>query len=412
MKNRIIALAATAAFSIAVAQAQPSPGPWGAFHGNAQRTGHTTLVGPSNPVVAWTLDLKGPMISSPIVAPDGTIYTGAVWSETRNPEAFIWAIHPDGTVKWKYPLPFVDHQTVSSPALDSAGNLYVGLADGKFISLSPAGALRWQYQAEKPVETHPAIGQNGNVYVVLDGKLTAFTPAGSILWQFDLQFNGMVTTPAIDRIDGTIYCTKWVGNGDVNIHIMAIRPDGTLKWDSGDYSGGGGSVAQAPNGDLISAGYNYVIRDRETGAAKSFIYGPWDWETFQTPAIDPQNNTYLTYRWGIAKFNSTGVMQWHKEWNVNGSLGRSVSSFLVDGEGKIFVGMGHSKRASIPIEKTFRVYDSNGNLLKSIDMPETMLSTSAGIGPDGTIYIGCLDGKLYAFKQGNNRPADNGKGRK
>src|SRR5688500_3700821 len=60
---------------------------WPMFHGNAQRNGQSSAVGPQTASILWSFDMNGPMINSPAIGPDGTIYTGSVWDEDLQPSA-------------------------------------------------------------------------------------------------------------------------------------------------------------------------------------------------------------------------------------------------------------------------------------------------------------------------------------
>jgi outer membrane protein assembly factor BamB len=113
------------------------------------------------------------MISSPVIGPDGTIYTGSVWQETLTPSSWIYAINPDGTLKWRFRTAWRDYQTASTPAIGPQGQVFVGAADGSFYAIGPQGNQLWVHHAEKPVETHPVVFGD-RVYVNHEGKRTAF----------------------------------------------------------------------------------------------------------------------------------------------------------------------------------------------------------------------------------------------
>jgi len=139
--------------------------------------------------------------SSPMIAPDGTIYVGANNSN-------LYAINPDGTLKWLYeaerevagiwstPALSLDERTIfftankggvyaldretgkprwqfgvygsvySSPTLDSQGTLYTGSTIGHVFALrSETGGLVWDLDVETPVWTAPAIRSDGTLVV-------------------------------------------------------------------------------------------------------------------------------------------------------------------------------------------------------------------------------------------------------
>jgi len=89
---------------------------------------------------------------------------------------------------------------------------------------------------------------------------------------------------------------------------------------------------------------------------------------------------------------------YQKERIENNFLGTSHGSALIDGQDRIVQGMGLGKRWAIGIEKAIRIYNTSGTLLKVINLPEIPGYSSPAIGSDGTLYIGCVDGKVYAIR--------------
>ena len=88
----------------------------------------TPAISAGNPV---TIEI----ISSPAVAPDGTIYVGSK-------DNSLYALKNDGTVKWRYDT---GDQIVASPAIGSDGTVYVGSADRQLYAINPDGTLKWVY---------------------------------------------------------------------------------------------------------------------------------------------------------------------------------------------------------------------------------------------------------------------------
>ena len=63
--------------------------------------------------------------SSPMVGADGTIYMGASTTD-KNISSSLYAIHPDGTQKWRYELGIGTNIPYISPALSRDGNILIG----------------------------------------------------------------------------------------------------------------------------------------------------------------------------------------------------------------------------------------------------------------------------------------------
>lgn len=76
---------------------------------------------------------------------------------------------------------------VSSPAVDTKGNIYFGSTDFFFYKLSPSGELLWKYDATNQINSSPALNTNENVVYFGEsgGILYAMdTTTGSVLWTF------------------------------------------------------------------------------------------------------------------------------------------------------------------------------------------------------------------------------------
>jgi hypothetical protein len=389
MFMRFIKITALFGFAISlftVAQAQ-----WPQYHGNAQRTGRTAAIGPTTPTLKWAFDLKGPMLSSPVVGADGTVYTGSVWQESLTPSSWIYAISSDGTLKWRFRTPWRDYATASSPALGPQGQVFVGAADGSFFAIDSNGQQLWVHHAAKPVESHPVVFGD-RVYVTLDAKLTAFNLTGQIQWQYDLGINYR-GGPAV-ATDGTIYA--FTSNSTV-----ALNPDGSVKWTNSLYTGSSVTPVVSPNGDVIVAGDSLVALSPIDGALKWIYYRGWSLASFGAPAVDPQGNVYYSAYVYVWKLSPSGSVIWEKMLEgANGFLGSTFTSLAIDGAGKLYAGMGTGKRWAIPMEKFAYVWNStSGAQLGSFPVPEITSLSSPAIAPNGTIYIGCLDGKLYALQE-------------
>ncbi len=374
---------------------------WTCFGGNPQRTGRTTAVIPNSPVQKWSFDLKGPMISSPVVAQDGTIYTGSVWWEGFVPNTYVTAINPDGTLKWRYESGWLEDQSLSTPAIGPGGEIYFGTADGYFYALSSAGQLLWRYPASSNVNSQPVVAPNGTIYVYLGEQLTAFNPNGTVQWQHPLGRN-VPGGPTLGT-DGTIYAVASTG-------VIALWPNGTLRWTSAV----GGSVAPpvvSQFGDVLVAGTYLNSLDAATGNLRWTASPTFGMGNYGMPGVDAQGNVFYTAYVYIWKFDRFGATVWERQFLQGNRLGQSYSSIAVDGAGKIVHGMGSGKRWAIDIEKRLVIRDTNGNEVATFNLPECTSNSSPAIGPDGTAYIGCLDGRLYAFGASFGDGPGGGRGR-
>jgi len=361
---------------------------WSTFHGNNQRNGLTSVVGPARPKVKWTFDIGGPVICSPVIAPDGSIVVGTTWGETKKPTLAVTAVKPDGTLKWRFELPWYEDETLATPAIAADGKVFVGTANGLFLCLDANGSEVWRFQAAQAVRSHVLVGSDGNVYVNLDGQLTSFTPTGTLRWRQPIGTN--LEGGPTETLSGTIVVV-----GDQG--VTCFSTSGSQLWNA-PISGTGAPVAVSPNGDVIVGGGSVVALNAATGAVKwnsgIFAYG-----TYLSPTTDAQGNVYYGFDYNVYKISATGNVLSHQYLQDPNSnyLGSTYCSPLLDGAGHLYWNMGTGKRWAIPFEKAMTVFNTNLAITSQTPLPEATYTSNPAIADDGTLYIGCLDGKLYAF---------------
>ena len=139
-------------------------------------------------------------------------------SQTGQPKA---EAKKPGTVLWEFETEFwVD----SSPAIGPDGIVYVGSWDDKVYALDgKIGAEKWEFKTGFGTRSSPAIGSDGTIYVGSeDNKIYALNgKSGAKKWEFETGFN-VSSSPAIGS-DGTVY----VGSGDNKLY--AINPNSGVK---------------------------------------------------------------------------------------------------------------------------------------------------------------------------------------
>lgn len=174
----------------------------------------------SNGTQKWNYTMGSSTYASPAISADGTIYIG---SSDKN----LYAINPDGTLKWKYLTePGVNYNGISysTPAIGADGTIYFGSENGRFYALNPDGTLKWKYKVSTGgyVRSSASIGADGTIYFTAD-DLYAMNPDGTLKWKNNATSGSSWSTPAIGK-DGTIYVSRGTG------YLNAFNPDGTLKW--------------------------------------------------------------------------------------------------------------------------------------------------------------------------------------
>jgi outer membrane protein assembly factor BamB len=231
--------------------------------------------------------------------------------------------------------------------------------------------------------TSPTIGPDGTIYVSDVGfRIIAVTPDGSLKWQVWTQ-GEVVDSPAVGS-DGTIYVQiddppQLPPCGTVlNKCLVALNPDGTIKWtlrDMGEFD----SPAVGSDGTVYIDG----LAVGPDGAVK--------WEspgTFSSPSIGLDGTIYGSAGNGVYAVNPDGTVHWRFPSNSTG-----VS---IDSAGTIYFGNAGNIYALNPdgsLKWSFNV----GFTGCPPDLVTYVAACDPVIGSDQTLYIGSADGTLNAI---------------
>lgn len=206
-------------------------------------------------------------IFGPILGPDGTIHA---IGQTGSSQSTLFAINPDGSIRWKKPLSSsgsvpgggfsvgpegtiylvgakvgalsetgAEKWTVdpadpkTGAAVDKAGNLYYVSTSDALISLSPDGNTRWQYDFSQTIDgntTMAITGKNDIIIPVAAGdKVVSISQGGSKNWEFDDQ--GNLQFPTTNFMYSPIVSSKnKIIFADHQEKLYALNSDGTLSW--------------------------------------------------------------------------------------------------------------------------------------------------------------------------------------
>jgi len=173
--------------------------------------------------------------STPAIAADGTIYAAGSNATGINN---IYAINPNGTIKWSKPYCPVIGFASSAIALANDGTIYLSAklnanvpADGVLKAYDPLdGTEKWSVTltGTNVEQGGPAVAADGTVYLGNNGgTMKAYNPAnGAVLWTFPPtgSIGGIEVVPAIDNL-GRLYFGTTTGN------FYVLNSDGTLAYD-------------------------------------------------------------------------------------------------------------------------------------------------------------------------------------
>lgn len=226
-------------------------------------------------------------LASPVVGQDGTIYVTIG-------EDMLFAVTPNGQQKWVFAFAHDWEMSFTSPAIGQTGVIYLG-TEGKengvdysrIYAVNPDGSLRWSYPVDdgRFVRASPAIGPDGRIYIAtkaggdnLPAKLIALSPDGQKIWDYTVDRvhqtpDDSYSSPSLGA-DGLIYFGAETG------FLYALNPDGSLNWkfplqDGINWS----SPAIAENGTLFIGtigGANYAGRFYALKSASlGYTASPW-----------------------------------------------------------------------------------------------------------------------------------------
>jgi len=246
--------------------------------------------------------------STPAIAEDGTVYVGDF-------EGNFYAIDSNGSLRWHYHIPDPGGNSIaSSPAVAPDGTIYFGAMmsghNGYIYAMNPNGTVKWRYPTGNYVETDPAIGNDGTIYIGSDDHyLYAMNPNGTLKWRFHT--GDMVKMQPSIASDGTIYFSA-------DKKTYALHPDGTLKWSSSYYGSSNNAIAIASDGTLYIAGvYLYAMYPNGT-VRWTYTFGSNEFVDRSCPAISADGTIYVGtnigvgYGGNIVAVNPDGTERWRQ----------------------------------------------------------------------------------------------------
>jgi len=341
---------AAATFVVAtqtVSNAQLATTVWPMLGHDLRHTGLSTVDTSGNPgKLKWVYDIVDQNGTSPVclegspaIGADGTIYT--------NCDEFLYAVNPDGTLKWKFQTGSAIE--FSSPAIGADGTIYIGSLDDNLYAITDNGTngtQKWAFATNGAVASSPAIGADGTIYIgSSDHNLYAVNPDGTQKWKLATRNSIEFSSPAI-AANGIIY----VGSFDKKLHAIADGGQGivTERWAFAT----GGRMYGSPT--IGADGTIYV------GSSDDNLY-----------ALTNNGRTFKK-KW---RFSAGGGV------DSSPSIGADGTIYFASNDGKFYA-----------------ITDRGTHASKKWTFPGGAVSSSAlSIGADGTIFGSSENGNLYAL---------------
>ena len=290
--------------------------------------------------------------------------------------------------KWRFET---SDDVDSSPAIGADGTVYVGSDDGNLYAVEPeTGAELWRFPAGGEIRSSPAVGSDGTIYFGSKNVLHAVNARGVLKWSFNAG-DYIFSSPAVSNESRVVYV------GSSNGSLYAISPTCTLKWQfqTGDKIVSSPAIGHDGLEAVVYVGSNdrhvYAVA-ADNGALK------WQFETraevYGSPAVGADGTVYVgecktgtaeTYDFNFFCLNVDGS----KRWQFNGGTG-FYSSPAIGSDDKIYVGLWDGYLLAL---------NSSGTKSWSVrTSPPSDINSSPVVGANDAIYVGCKDGNFYAFQ--------------
>jgi outer membrane protein assembly factor BamB len=281
------------------------------------------------------------MAARPVIGADGTIY--ALPSPYLSTEGIV-AFDPDGTERWSIPK----DAEITGLAGAADGKVYYSDAAG-LHALDAAGVSLWSVPEVATCKL--LIGPDGMLYGWCSfGQVYSVTLAGVVNWEYEYpNSNCWPVRPAVGA-DGTVYVAFYRNNtSGTTAALCALTPAGNLSW-SQELERGFYAVTLTAGGDVCALTYSMDY------------FGPTSMVCFDTSggliwtkALDGAYNGYS----GLEALPDGGVVA--TAWYIG-----TICAVNADGSERWIRGAGGT------------------------------IQWNPVIGADGTVYVGCNDGAVYA----------------
>lgn len=343
---------------------------WPVFHGNSQHNGLVKEPGILKPVIKWKFEGEGIFtLHSPVIRRDGVIYAVKGTTDYLTGNDAVYALTPDGKVKWKYTRPDLRFSPV---VLSNDGSLILAVAtrprlvmiadtrDSYLLAIDsesgkPAWEKRMSSEYTEPWVSHIVTDSKARIYARAGDVLAALTGNGEKLWSYK--------TVAIPG--------KWL-----NEHTTGptLSPDEKTVY-----------FLKRNNGGLVAF-------DAETGKTKwhdkTAYYNEWS-----SPVVAPDGNIYIPDLKTFYSIDPYGKHRWKRAFEQE-DISNSIAAIGMDGT--VYVTAEDKKTQRIG-GTVYAIDPGNGDIKWKYKIERGSLASPPAIDKDGRIYIGAGDGYVYCL---------------
>lgn len=395
----------------------------------------------TNPANDHALD--GEIMGGVGLAKDGTLYFGIQ-------DARLYAMKPDGTVKWitkvqayKDEEEFTNMISSATPVVADDGTIYINTLGyygyynqhnfGILWAINPDGSEKWRYETGNIIAESgsmapwlrgsAAIGHEGTIYVVSDdGVLHAVNPDGTLKWKFLAYenkgwFRGLHGKPPIVGLDGTIY---FAAEGEYKLfdmskreaRLFAIKPDGSLKW---DFKLVEGKLFASEYPPSIGPDGNIYVDNGDGTATMLYAINPngtkaWEFPVgmlaASSPVVGADSTVYIggwsyissQYRIKLYAIHPDGTEKWlFPKSGDPEKYGGQLANPVIGADNNIYFGY-HTSSYAGGDGRLYALRPDGTSLWSNPPSLGAIGNSPAVIAPDGTLYVGTGEGYTNMFR--------------
>jgi outer membrane protein assembly factor BamB len=388
--------------SVVSASAQPAASVWPLFHGDAQRTGRTTVAGPTNANnVRIAYQGYSAFRTSPVIGPDGTVY----FANGRN----LCALDPSNdTIKpgWCNDLNSNAHLASPAVGIDPFDPMkvviYQGGRDNRMHAVDQNGVTRWTFLvgldgdvATSAVMTASAVyfGGSTRLHAMPPNSMQPASGNPPPIWVRGLDSPVFMANPMLSNSGNVVY----VGTSRGSLYSFTADASGTMNWVVNvGRNIRFGAAAVAPNGTIYVGTRDGLVKVTDNGmsATVNWTFPMGGRGCVSTPAIGSDGTIYVGGQGDVVGAGATFFAipaTWQPGQNplwVYQTDKFFRGSPVLDGAGRIYTTTGHSVVALNA--------NGNNNPVWTFTTSRNIFSSPA-LDADGTLWVTGADRNLYAI---------------
>ncbi len=280
-----------------------------------------------------------------------------------------------GNLKWIFKT---DGPVYSSPVTGVDGVVYTGSDDCNFYAINSDGSLKWKFKTGGKIRSSAAVTRKGTIYFTsFDGFFYALNSDGTEAWKFKTGEKQITATSSVSiNNEGFIYFTVY---GKKSGNLYSLSPDGKEIW----------RIKIKDKEASIVTGKNRTVYLSDYGISAINPDGTVKYHTGKNATSKPslrEGDVIYIAEASDEKHEFMAISEKNKKWSV-ALKAMMTASASISGEGSIFITCYDGKIYSL---------DSIGNINWS-QQTSDIIRTSPAIDGEGNVYTGSYDGKFYAF---------------